>query len=262
MMKTAPDTARSFYDDGYKANDYAPRQQVHNDSFREQVAHFIATHSLEDKRCLEVGCGRGWLQDLVEDYIGIDLATSAGAHVTRPFAAASAEQLPFQDNSFDALWSIWVFEHVPDLEQAMREVRRVTRPGGLLFLAPAWRCRPWLADGYPVRPYSDFGMAGKLIKASIPLRESRLFKAATLLPKRLARHSLASAAQRPTRLRIRTLQPNYTTYWMPDSDAVNSIDPHEFILWFTSRGDECVSHPTGKSQIFGEKQGVILRVNK
>jgi hypothetical protein len=31
----------------------------------------------------------------------------------------------------------------------------------------------------------------------------------------------------PTALRYRRLDPNYEQYWMPDSDAVNSIDSHE-----------------------------------
>ena len=50
-----------------------------------------------------------------------------------------------------------------------------------------------------------------------------------------------SASFGPTRLHYHRLEPNYDTYWQPDSDAVNSIDPHEAMLWFTSRGDECLN---------------------
>jgi hypothetical protein len=42
----------------------------------------------------------------------------------------------------------------------------------------------------------------------------------------------------PTTLRYERLRPNY---WVPDSDAVNSIDSYEDALWFLSRGDECLN---------------------
>ncbi|MFK7804137.1 MAG: class I SAM-dependent methyltransferase [Anaerolineae bacterium] len=261
-MTDQDNSARSFYDDGYRQEAYAPLQDQHEHSYHEQVTDFVETYDLNLGHCLEVGCGRGGLQNIIEDYVGIDVAVTAGAHLEKPFAASSAIQLPFADNSFDALWSIWVFEHVPNLEQALREVRRVVKPNGLLFLAPAWRCRPWYADGYPVRPYSDFGISGKLIKASIPLRDSKIAQALTLLPKRVARQFFYQASNRPTVLKVQSLDPNYETYWMPDSDALNGIDPHEFVLWFVSRGDDCLSHPSVKEQLFGKKEGVVLRVNK
>ena len=132
--------------------------------------------------------------------------------------------MPFPDNSFDGVWSIWVFEHVPNPEQAFYEARRVTRDNGVLFLYPAWNCTSWAADGYEVRPYADFGLAGKLVKASIPLRFSMPFRVTTLLPIRAVRTLVAASG--PTRLRYRRLTPNYDQYWVPDSDAVNSIDSH------------------------------------
>lgn len=92
---------------------------------------------------LDVGCGQG-----------IDLASyaSAGARVTgidltprhvqlaREHMAAmglagtvvegDAESLPFSDRSFDRVSSNGVLHHTPDLPAALREIRRVLRPGG------------------------------------------------------------------------------------------------------------------------------------
>jgi ubiquinone/menaquinone biosynthesis C-methylase UbiE len=49
--------------------------------------------------------------------------------------AAGAESLPFPDDSFDTLVSTLVLCTVPDVPAALRELRRVLRPGGkLLFL--------------------------------------------------------------------------------------------------------------------------------
>jgi SAM-dependent methyltransferase len=207
-------------------------------AIEEQVGAFVDRYNLKDKAVLEVGSGRGHLQDFVEDYTGLDISPTVAPLYHKKFVLGSATALPFADNTFDALWSIWVFEHVPNPEQAFSEARRVTRNGGVLFLLPAWNAPVWAADGYSVRPYSDFGPVGKLIKASVPLRTTLGFKAATVLPVRMIR-SLATFG--PSKLRYRRLKPNYEQYWVVDSDAVNSIDSYEALLWFTSRGDECLN---------------------
>jgi len=49
--------------------------------------------------------------------------------------ACSAEHLPFGDGAFGAAAAIAVLEHVPDERRALRELARVTRPGGQVFLA-------------------------------------------------------------------------------------------------------------------------------
>ena len=157
----------------------------------------------------------------------------------KKFVVGSATAMPFPGNSFDAAWSIWVFEHVPNPEQGFAEVRRVVRNGGVIFLMPAWNCASWLAQGYPVRPYSDLDVKGKLIKASIPLQRSVGFRAVMHLPVRAIRHIAPLFG--PTRLRYKSLTPNFEKYWMQDSDAINSIDSHEALLWFTSRGDACLN---------------------
>ena len=42
-------------------------------------------------------------------------------------------------------------------------------------------------------------------------------------------------------------EPNYETFWMSDSDAINSMDPFNAILWFCSRKDRCLTYPSDKS---------------
>lgn len=227
-----------------------------------EIQAFVERYHLHAKRVLEVGAGSGKLQDLVEDYTGLDIASTARRFFHKPFVAASATHLPFPDNAFDALWTINVLEHVPTPELALREMRRVLNNGGLLYLAPAWQCRSWHAAGYAVRPYRDFPLRGKLIKASIPLRDSVGFRSLYTFPIRGLRLLAWLWEGQPTSFRYTALTPNYTRYWEPDGDAVNSMDPYEAILWFVSRGDRCLNYPGALSQFFVRTNALVIQIRK
>lgn len=102
---------------------------------------------LGGQRVLEVGCGAGYdafaLAEAGVEYVGIDL-TAANPVRTRDhlalfnlrpsLAQADAEQLPFADASFDAVFSNGVLHHTPDLPASLREIARVLRPGGAAYL--------------------------------------------------------------------------------------------------------------------------------
>ena len=138
---------------------------------------------------------------MAEDYTGLDISPSVRRFYHKKFVLGSATSLPFPDDSFDGAWSIWVLEHVPNPEQALRELRRVMRNDGVVFLLPAWECASWNAEGYSVRPYSDFSIGGKLVKASIPIRSSLPFRAITIVPNRLVRKPrLSTGGADPTAL--------------------------------------------------------------
>jgi SAM-dependent methyltransferase len=172
----------------------------------------------------------------------------------------SATAMPFDNDSFDTAWSIWVLEHVPNPEAALVEIRRVVKDGGVLFLGPQWDCHPWQADGYDVRPYSDFGLGGKFIKAAIPVRVvlTRLSTPSV----RLARFAGWKLTGQPSTFRYHRLQPNFETYWEPDSDAVNSLDFYEMAMWFRSRGDECLSCDAGWHWVTQTGNPLVIRIHK
>jgi SAM-dependent methyltransferase len=61
---------------------------------------------------------------------------------------ASANDLPFEDKSFDASMAILTIHHWPDKEAGLREMRRVTR-GRIVLLTFDPSHRPWLTDYLP-----------------------------------------------------------------------------------------------------------------
>jgi ubiquinone/menaquinone biosynthesis C-methylase UbiE len=107
------------------------------------LAETLAYQSTSGLDVLDVGCGQGI--DLVEyadagaRVTGIDLTPRhvelARSHVeavglTATVVNGDAEHLPFEDESFDRVSSNGVLHHTPDMPAALREIRRVLRPGG------------------------------------------------------------------------------------------------------------------------------------
>jgi SAM-dependent methyltransferase len=279
-QRPQPAGARDFYEEVYAGNgsldtqaedsggndhDYVVTGREAGETFGipEVIGQFVAKYGLEKARVVEVGAGSGQLQDIVEDYTGLDIAASAARYFHKPFVQGSATDLPFADNEFDAAWTVWVLEHLDTPEKGFAELRRVVKPGGLIFLLPAWNCTSWASEGYEVRPYSDFDLPGKMIKASLPVRRNALFRMAYLAPIRAIRRSYWEYTGQPTALRYDRLTPNYDRYWTEDSDATASIDTHEAMLWHLSRGDECLNCPEGLGeQLLLGHQSLVIRVNK
>ena len=94
------------------------------------------------KRILDVGCGpRGSLEWAggAAERVGLDPLADryAGLHA-RPHAMryvrGAAERMPFDDAHFHVVATINSLDHVDDLDAALREIARVTAPGGTWLL--------------------------------------------------------------------------------------------------------------------------------
>jgi SAM-dependent methyltransferase len=80
-------------------------------------------------RVLDVGCGQKPYEPLFSpftaSYVGVDPVENPRAELRGP-----VEKLPVEDASYDVVLCIQVLEHCDDPSQAVRELRRVTAPGG------------------------------------------------------------------------------------------------------------------------------------
>jgi hypothetical protein len=49
------------------------------------VRRFVTENGLQHKRVLDIGAGRGYLQDMVDDYVGLDISTTAQHYFHKPY---------------------------------------------------------------------------------------------------------------------------------------------------------------------------------
>ena len=108
-------------------------------------------------RLLEVGSGMGHLVAQLEDTfetVGLDLnhwAVKESKSVVQrsSLQTASAQELPFTNNSFNVVIIKHIVEHLPNPEKAIKEIGRVTEKGGTLILATPnldSLLKPWKGD--------------------------------------------------------------------------------------------------------------------
>jgi SAM-dependent methyltransferase len=125
-----------------------------------QLYHRIATQvDLKGKNVLEVSCGHGGGASYLvrtlapASYTGLDL-NQVGIDFCRrrhnlpglDFVCGNAENLPFADQSFDAVISIEASSYYPSFPRFLAEVARVLRPGGHLLYGDVRYGRDQIAE--------------------------------------------------------------------------------------------------------------------
>jgi SAM-dependent methyltransferase len=123
----------------------------------------VARHAdLAGARVLDVGGGPGYFGDAFRAagarYAGVDPDTHEIGARGRPaegFVRGSGLALPVADGAVDVCLSSNVLEHVPQPERMAREMLRVVRPGGLVWLSWTTWLSPW--GGHETAPWHYLG---------------------------------------------------------------------------------------------------------
>jgi ubiquinone/menaquinone biosynthesis C-methylase UbiE len=157
------------------------------------------------ERALEIGSGTGYFslnlmqEGVISELVATDVSagmleslsgTAAGLGLSERVETrqADAEDLPFEDESFDLVLGHAVLHHIPDLAKAFSEFNRVLRPGGAIVFcgepsaygdrlasvpkrigaasAPAWRAlmraRPASENGVHRHPHDGHGLESEV----------------------------------------------------------------------------------------------------
>lgn len=112
------------------------------------VLEVVGDCSIDEKRVVDVGCGRGGTLHVLKTFfqpatmIGLDLSTNAiefckNTHgsVNTAFFQGDAEDLPFQDSTADVVTNVESSHSYPNIKQFYLEVYRVLSSGGYFLYA-------------------------------------------------------------------------------------------------------------------------------
>lgn len=139
-----------------RAADYYDRTRAVPDSVMAQLIPLLVAAIPSGERCLEIGIGTGRialpLVDAGVEVVGVDLSREMLAKLVAKrrgqwpdVATADATRLPFQDGTFGSAIASHVLHLIPSWKDAIREVRRVVRPGGTFLVSRGGRDRTaWL----------------------------------------------------------------------------------------------------------------------
>jgi SAM-dependent methyltransferase len=123
--------------------------RVHADHYQARIWEGIGDAFAGHGRILDVGCGPGddaqRLAARGHQVTAVDVEASAAWEKAADgvtFVECSAERLPFPNGSFDAVLERDALHHVEEPGRALREMRRVLRPGGIAVIVECNRYNP------------------------------------------------------------------------------------------------------------------------
>src|SRR3954453_657488 len=180
-------------------------------------------------RVLDVGCGPGGLtRELVERtsaerVAAIDPSPQFDEACRARFPGADvrdggAEDLPWADGAFDAALASLVIAFMRDPDAGLREMARVTRPGGTVALCM------WDIAGGGMTMLSTFWAAAKALDATTQGERARPGTAEGDLAERLARAGLEDVED--DTLTARADYESFDDFWLPFTYAVGPAGEH------------------------------------
>lgn len=244
-------------------DDEPPIANLDDNSIRKQLLKFVIDEYKRGK-LLEIGCGSGRFYNhllsmgYTGQYTGMDLPEDIIRHnrLVYPqghWISGSVYKLPFENNSFDACYSLYVLEHLIYPENAIKEMLRVTKPGGEVILVfPDFINSgrfPSQLTGYSPGNTLDKLKKFKVTDAIITYIENRF-----VLPKKLKRvHE--TIGDFPINIDPVCLSFNKISY---DTDAVYISSKNEIIQW-AKKNKYYAYLPKGDKGEYNDQAFVVIR---
>lgn len=138
---------------------------------RHSIAYAQAALLVKDKNVLDLGCNIGYGSNVLiknsKHVVGVDVSEKAiqsakkhYGHLGIKFQKIDGKTLPFESDSFDIVVSFQVIEHIVDCSKFINEIKRITKPNGVvIFTTPNSLLRldpgmkPW--NKFHVREYNN-----------------------------------------------------------------------------------------------------------
>lgn len=150
LLKTYPQPALSDLPNYYESDDYISHTDNKRSLF-EKVYHFIKRKAIRDKvslieywsvekgNVLDIGSGTGdFLAEAKHQNwkaVGMEPSDKAKALAKQKGICIIDTYLELEDHFFDVITMWHVLEHVPDLEFQIKELKRLLKPDGVIFIA-------------------------------------------------------------------------------------------------------------------------------
>ena len=140
-------------------------------------------HDYPQPMILNIGCGTGYNIEQLQvhhytNVTGLEYSPSAlgfcQSRGLKRLMAADGTHPPFRDKSFDVVLALDLIEHIEDDRNCLRELARVLKPGGTLFIfTPAFNFLWGLQDevSHHCRRYTATELRGKLIESGLTIRK-------------------------------------------------------------------------------------------
>lgn len=120
-----------FYEKQDRENVYSAGMNPKEHKFNNVLTSVAKIFNTSNPKVLEIGAGNGRFQDVFEDYTGIDITENSRKYFHKKYVVVEdGKPYPFKDKEFDLVFTNAVFEHIPNIDIALKEMIRVTNKGG------------------------------------------------------------------------------------------------------------------------------------
>ncbi len=155
----------------------------------------------ENQKILDVGCGMGLMLNVLKDYgdvYGMDVEQIAVEYCLESYKdlknkvkiGALPDEVPFNNESFDYVFALDVFEHVYDDRAAMKKVLNLLRPGGKLIITVPALMSMWSHHdefNHHYRRYEKKELLEKISEVGFEIKRCSYYNVLLFLPAFLLR---------------------------------------------------------------------------
>ncbi len=242
MKKLPEDAAKRLVGFYRTADKYAERLESHNESAYAEYVRFVSRYVTKKDRILDIGCGTGlstfMLRQFAGEVYGLDIspifiriAQEKRRAENLSFQCADIMRLPFPDGQYDVVSSFLFIEHVCDVPQALSEMVRVTKKGGLIIILS-----PNLLS-----PFAElYKLADAVLGKQGTIRQNPLKSVWLAAYKTVLLTAKAISGKADFRYRLPILENRFDL--VPDNDAAYLSNPVDLKHWFKANGLDVIKY--------------------